>query len=100
MEGKRYLSLAVLLLFSMAAYAGQWQDADLTAITGGATGEAWSQAIAFDPVWNVMRTHYIGGDQHVHELFLQNGVWQHADLTAITGGPTTYGRDIAIAFDP
>src|SRR5687767_15607182 len=103
MEGKRYLSLAVLLLFSMGAYArGQWQHADLTAITGGPSASG-GIATAFDPVWNTMRTHYIAADRHVHELFLSGGRWLDADLTAITGGAlAASGRNdgIAIAFDP
>lgn len=45
----------------------QWQDADLTAITEGPTTAV--VAIAYDPLWNGMRTHYVA-DRHVHELFL------------------------------
>ena len=46
-----------------------------------------------------MRVHYVGIDRHVHELFLANGQWQDADLTALTGGPTGVGT-ITMAFDP
>ena len=47
----------------------QWHDADLTAITGGPIANG-PIAIAYDPLWNGMRTHYVGWDGHVHELFL------------------------------
>jgi hypothetical protein len=81
---------------------GRWQDADLTAITGGPLareGEAFG--VASDPVWNVMRTHYVATDNHVHELCLCGGSWQDADLTAITGGPSVGDFSaIAIVFDP
>jgi len=41
-----------------------------------------------DPVYHCVRTHYIGIDQHVHELFLSGGNWQSADLTSAAGGST------------
>ncbi len=79
---------------------GQWQDADLTAITGGPLADGFGMASAFDPSWNGMRTHYVAQDLHVHELFLNGSQWQDADLTAITGGPVANGSAIASAFDP
>jgi hypothetical protein len=43
----------------------------LTAITGGPSAFN-AIAIAYDPLWNSMRTHYFSVDafEHVHELFL------------------------------
>jgi hypothetical protein len=83
---------------------GQWRDADLTAITGGPTAYPYSLAIAYDPVWNGMRTDYIANgtfESEVHELFLAGGQWRDASLTAITGGPTDISPySLAIAYDP
>ncbi len=82
---------------------GRWQDADLTAISGGSAHDAWELAIAFDPASNTMRTHYNcwpSRDRHVYELFLSGGRWQFADLTALAGGPDTYDLgSVAMAFD-
>ena len=52
--------------------AGKWQDEDLTKLTGGPNTNTYGYAIAmaFDPVWNGMRRHYVALDGHVHELFL------------------------------
>jgi hypothetical protein len=86
-------------------FNGTWQDADFTLIAGAPTAcfiltcPKPGIAMAFDPVWNGMRTHYLDSSSHVHELFLFNGIWQNADLTQRTGGPN--GADaIAMAFDP
>jgi hypothetical protein len=49
---------------------GFWRHADLTAITGGALTSGGPLAMAWDPIWSGMRTHYIGADGHIHELFL------------------------------
>ena len=75
---------------------GTWQDAHL----GGPDSLPDTKiAMAFDPVWNTMRTHYVADSQHVWELFLSGGVLQERDLTAITGGPRASG-EIAMSFDP
>jgi hypothetical protein len=79
-----------------------WQDADLTAMTGGPRVAYGSGiAMAFDPALNGIRTHYIatGTDQHVHELYLTGSWWRDADLTAIAHGPTAYGSGIAMVLD-
>jgi hypothetical protein len=94
-----YIASADLHVHELFLSGGHWQDADLTAITGGPSAFGYGIAISFDPAWNGMRTHYVAADLHVHELFLSGGQWQDADLTAITGGPSAYGT-IAIAFDP
>src|SRR5262249_52083563 len=48
---------------------GNWPDAGLTEkYTKGTVANAI--AMAFDPVWQGMRTHYIDDDHHVYELFL------------------------------
>ena len=80
--------------------AGQWWDADLTAMTGAPLAfSGGSIAIAFDPTFKAMRTHYVAVDHHVHELGLSSaGQWWTADLTAMTGAPPASGT-LAIAFD-
>ena len=99
----RFLLVALVSgLWVTPAYAQYWQNADLTAMTGGPRAMYFSSmASAPDPLWNAMRTHYLGYDRHVHELVLSGGRWQEADLTAMTGGPRAYpGGSIAIAYDP
>ena len=97
------LVVVVSALCATTAHAQRWQAADLTAQTGGPEGdEVSTMAMAFDPAYNAMRTHYVSNyDNHVHELFYTGGFWQHADLTAITGGALamSYGP-LAMAFDP
>jgi hypothetical protein len=100
-----YLALLVVLVSGIGVtpvYAQYWQNADLTAITGGPRAMYFSaMASVADPQWHTMRTHYLGYDRHVHELFLSAGGWQEADLTALTGGPRAYpGGSLAIAYDP
>src|SRR5258708_2177513 len=95
--------MAVLVFAGISAQAqsGRWQDADLTALTGGPAASGADMPMVFDPVWNGMRTHYVAQNLHVHELFLNpGGQWQDADLTAITGGPTVAGAGMAMQFDP
>jgi hypothetical protein len=76
-----------------------WQDTDLTKITGGPSVFGYAIAMAFDHLHG-MRTHYVATDRHVHELFLSGRNWQDADLTKITGGPSALEYAIAMAFDP
>ncbi|HEY6251264.1 MAG TPA: RHS repeat-associated core domain-containing protein [Candidatus Angelobacter sp.] len=77
-----------------------WHDADLAAITG-ATNAASGAGIAnaIDTSQNVLRIHYVGADQHIHEIYLLNG-WHHWDLTASAGGPNAAtGTIVASIFD-
>ena len=67
--------------------SGKWSDGDLFSIAPGPNAEMGSAlASVFDPLYNGVRTDYIGTDQHVHELFLSGGKWQSADLTSAAGG--------------
>jgi LGFP repeat/Fungal fucose-specific lectin len=84
----------------LSVSGSQWQDADLTEITGGATNGGGEIATVYDPAWKAVRVHYTSADQHIHELSLSDGRWQHADLTLLTGGAETYGTAIAARFDP
>ncbi len=104
-RGIMFLALLVVLVSGLGvtpAHAQYWQNADLTAITGGPRAMYFSaMASVSDPQWNTMRTHYLGYDRHVHELFLSSAGWREADLTALTGGPRAYaGGSLAIAYDP
>ncbi|MGA8028806.1 MAG: family 16 glycosylhydrolase [Bryobacteraceae bacterium] len=80
-----------------------WQDADLTMITGATSVSSGTGfATILDPAYsNAVRTYYTGSDQHVHELFLNNGLWQDGDITMLTGGPSAAtGSSLASLFDP
>ncbi|MGA8027522.1 MAG: hypothetical protein WB992_10265, partial [Bryobacteraceae bacterium] len=81
---------------------GVWQDADLTTIAGGTEVSAGSGLVSIlDPVHSTVRVYYIGSDQHVHELFLTGGLWQAADLTALTGtGKAAANSMFANLYDP
>ncbi|MGA8027521.1 MAG: hypothetical protein WB992_10260 [Bryobacteraceae bacterium] len=69
-----------------------WQDADLSAITGGPHVTPGSAlATLYDSKYSGVRTDYVATDQHVHELFLSGGMWQDADLTSIAGGINVSG---------
>src|SRR5688572_27253984 len=63
-KGATSLFLLVVLVSGLGVapvHAQYWQDADLTALTGGPNANYFApMAMAFDPVWSTMRTHYIG----------------------------------------
>ena len=115
MRRKAFCLLVVVVsaLSAATAHAQRWQDADLTALTGGPNAAPFPMAMAFDPAYNGMRTHYVARDGcvlapyhtdlcargRIHELFLAGGRWQNADLTALTGAPLSDGG-LAMAFDP
>lgn len=76
---------------------GQWQHADLTAITGAppakqvTTGYIWSEGRSKQIV-------YVGDDDHIHELFVElGGYWKHVDLTALTSAPLP-GSNFMVGF--
>jgi hypothetical protein len=50
--------------------ASGWQDADLTALGGGPLTLAGPIATVFDPSENVIRSHHLAADGHVHGLYL------------------------------
>jgi hypothetical protein len=57
---------------------GIWRNADLTAIAGAPSLRSPGD-IAFDPRWNITRVHYVGIDNHVHELFLAKSASSSTD---------------------
>lgn len=67
---------------------GAWQHTDLSILAGAPlatsrflVGYAWPQE-------STKQIAYLGPDGHIHELWVTSGgIWQHADLSAITGAP-------------
>ena len=99
---RKITSLGVFVLgfcvMTLQARAQTWTDGDLT-VQGGGVNTTGPIALVYDPHANVIRSHYIGGDQHVHELALVPGAWQDSDLTVLGGGPNATGP-IATIYDP
>ena len=67
---------------------GAWHDTDLTALTGAPPDSGVAISAVLDTIQNIVRVHYVGSDDHLHETYLSNGVWRDYDLTAKTGGPS------------
>jgi hypothetical protein len=67
-----------------------WQDQDLTALTGGGIATSYGAITAFDTTPNhQLHVYYVDNTyQHVHQLYFNNTSWSDQDLTADTGGPT------------
>jgi|HubBroStandDraft_1064217.scaffolds.fasta_scaffold68057_1 hypothetical protein len=66
----------------------QWQDQDLTALTGGGIASSESAVAAFYTGGNKQfHVYYIDANLHVRQLYYNNTSWSDADLTALTGGP-------------
>jgi hypothetical protein len=84
---------------SLLGKGSGWQDGDLTALGGGpnAVGRISNR---YDPNQEVIRSHYIGSDNHVHELFLDANGWHDGDLSAQGGATVTALGPIAIVYDP
>ena len=67
----------------------QWQDQDLTALTGGGVAFSESAITAFYTGGNKqLHVYYIDSNLHVRQLYFNNTNWSDEDLTAETGGPT------------
>lgn len=71
-----------------AIAGGNWQHADLNALTGAppavavTAGYSWSTGRSKQVV-------FVGDDDHIHELSVEmDKSWQHVDLTAQTNAPT------------
>ncbi|MGA8029495.1 MAG: hypothetical protein WB992_20325, partial [Bryobacteraceae bacterium] len=69
-RGSYFFSFSAVALFVFAAIAPS-----LSAQTSS------NLASVFDRGYAAVRTDYISNAQHVHELFLSDGVWRDADLT-------------------
>jgi hypothetical protein len=77
---------------------GAWGFADLTALSGAPP--AAGAAVGYftpSPLYDAARVVYRGYNGHVYELYLtpgQNGAWQFADLTALSGAPPAAGTPL------
>jgi len=71
------------------ASAGQWGEADLTALTGAAAARGAPSAYVtdFPGQGPTARVVYVGTDGHMHELYYIASAarWDDADLTSLTG---------------
>jgi hypothetical protein len=79
-----------------------WHQADLTVDAGAASIAVGPLALVYDPVFNVIRNHYIGSDMHMHELYLLafDGPWIDYDLTANVAGTVPAAGPHALIADP
>lgn len=66
-----------------------WQDEDLTAITGAPLPYSVAGVAAFDTTPNQqLHAYYVdSSSSHVHQMYYNGTSWSDADLTALTGGP-------------
>ena len=67
----------------------QWQDEDLTSLTGGGIATSFGAITAFYTTPNQQfHVYYVDANsQHVHQLYYNNTSWSDSDLTSLTGGP-------------
>jgi len=91
--------LMLLLLPQLPAFAqtphvhhlwynnSNWQDQDLTALTGAPELYGVSQIAAFYTTPNhQFHVFYSDVNSHIHQLYYNNTSWSDTDLTALTGG--------------
>src|SRR5579884_3920934 len=79
---------------------GAWQDADLTVIAQGPNISGTAIATVNDTIENAFKLHYVGTDQHVHQIYAAGGGWQDVDLTSATSGTNAAaGSEIASFVD-
>src|SRR5690242_17440925 len=57
-----------------------------------------SQAPA--PTNQIIRSHFVAADSHMHEVHLDGNGWHDEDLTAQYGGPLVQDGSIALIYDP
>jgi hypothetical protein len=78
-------------------YDGTWHTSDLMAASGAPNAVAGSPiTAAVNTVANTVEVGYIGGDQHIHQLWY-NGLWHTTDLTATTGSPNAVTNSSLVA---
>lgn len=67
---------------------GTWQHTDLTTLAGAPLATSrFLVGYAF-PAGGTKQVAYLGPEGHIHELWVApGGVWQHANLSTITGAP-------------
>src|SRR5215831_8144283 len=99
--------LMLLLLTYLPAHAdhvhhlwynnSNWQDVDLTALTGGGIATPFGAIAAFRTTPNnQLHVYYVDSNaQHVHQLYYNGSSWIDNDLTSFTGGPQAYAYGIS-----
>jgi hypothetical protein len=99
--------LMLLLLTYLPAHAdhvhhlwynnSNWQDVDLTAMTGGGIATPFGAIAAFRTTPNnQLHVYYVDSNaQHVHQLYYNGSSWTDNDLTSFTGGPQAYAYGIS-----
>jgi Fungal fucose-specific lectin len=73
-----------------------WQDVDLTSLTGGPNSTAFGAIAAFRTTPNnQLHVYYVDNSaSHLHQLY-KGKSWTDNDLTALTGGPRAYAYGIS-----
>jgi hypothetical protein len=71
--------------------ASGWSDVDLTALTNAPIAElnsGYSTGLTsvLDGASNYVHVYYVGGNQHVYELYGTGTTWHYDDPTALAGG--------------
>lgn len=74
-----------------------WQDADLTAATGGPVATPGYGMAGFN-IGNLQYVYYLATNNHIHQLFYNNASWTDEDLTALTKTSPTAGFSNLSAF--
>lgn len=76
-----------------------WQDQDLTVVSGGASGDGTWMA-GFN-IANFQYVYFVASTGHVHQLLYNNSTWSDEDLTALTGtAPAASGSGVAALVVP
>lgn len=98
--------LMLILLTHLPAHAdhvhhlwynnSNWQDQDLTSLTGGGLATPFGAIAAFRTTPNnQLHVYYVDSNaQHVHQLYYNGSSWSDDDLTSFTGGPQAYAFGI------
>lgn len=75
----------------------QWQDQDLTALTGGGNTYGFDAITALYTTPNQqLHVYYVDWPTNaVHQLFFNGTTWSDQDLTALVGGPQAAGNGIS-----
>jgi hypothetical protein len=96
----------IFLAFAFPAYGdhihhlwynnSNWQDVDLTTLTGGPNSTPYGAIAAFRTTPNnQLHVYYVDSSaSHLHQLY-KGKSWTDSDLTALTGGPQAYAYGIS-----
>src|SRR5215813_694573 len=96
-----------LLAFTFPAYGdhihhlwynnSNWQDVDLTSLTGGPNSTSFGAIAAFHTTPNnQFHVYYVDSSaSHLHQLYFNGKGWKDNDLTALTSGPQAYVNGVS-----